>query len=92
MSEPGHLITGHRNPVTAAKFALLSWKVTIDEHSFDQVAELRGDSTPEQLADGFIVRGHDELQRLCELGDFCIADVGGVIKALLPHEMQELMR
>lgn len=66
-------VTGYRNPIKALAAGVKACGAKIDTASFDRLAELRGDSRPEEIADGFIIRGYDDLQRLCELGNVVIA-------------------
>jgi hypothetical protein len=61
------------NPARAAlAFIKATGASEIDAASFDRVAELCGDATPEQLANGFLIDNYGALQRLCDIGDFCI--------------------
>jgi hypothetical protein len=65
--------TGFRNPIKALATGVKALGARIDEDSFDRLAEKRGDSRPEEIADGFLIRGIEDIQRLCELGNVIIA-------------------
>lgn len=92
-SRQGSQWTGFINPAIAAKAFVEKTGAPMDPDSFDRVAEQCGDSTPEQLAKGFLIDNYGALQRLCELGNFVIfthrdtglvtarhADDGGCLK------------
>jgi hypothetical protein len=80
-------ITGFLNPVLAAEMWVARNGIPYDMDSFERVAKLRGDAASEVVADGFIVTGYDDLQRLCDIGDFCLANIGGRLTALVPDEL-----
>lgn len=70
-SEPGNF-TGFINPAVAAKAFVKAMGVPMDETSFDRVAEQCGNSAPDELAKGFLINTYEDVQRLCDLGQFCI--------------------
>jgi hypothetical protein len=84
-------ITGYRNPIRALAAGVKACGAKIDTASFDRLAEQRGDSRPEEIADGFIIRGYDDLQRLCELGNVVIATdpTSGLVVCHDPAEWQD---
>jgi hypothetical protein len=81
-------LTGFRNPVRALATAVEAMGSTIDRESFDKMAELRGDCAETALAKGFVVRGYEDLQRLCELGNVCIYQGGnGEVICCAPEDL-----
>ena len=72
-------MTGFKNPVLALRFALVKMGVTIDEASFKRMAEERGDSSPEQLRNGFVVEGLEGIERLCQIANVVAFARGGII-------------
>lgn len=81
-------LLGYRNPVTAAVHAIMAMEIRVNIPSFDRVASIVGDSDDQTLADGFVVKGYDDLQRLCEIGGFVIAMMNGELCAFTPAEWQ----
>lgn len=79
--------TGFRNPVLAAAAYVRGMDVPWDEASFERVASLRGNASPEQLKDGFAIKNIDDLQRVCVIGEFCIIQIDGQVTALVPEEL-----
>lgn len=82
-------VTGFRNPAKAAAAYIRAMDVPWDESSFDRLAGLRGDASPEDLQDGFIVKNIDDLQRVCQIGEFSIIQIDGQVTALLPEELPQ---
>lgn len=78
--------TGYRNAVNAALAWIKAAGVPVDEDTFAHMAELRGDCTEEALAEGFIVRGYAEVQRLCELANMVVLQHEGTIIAMTPED------
>lgn len=80
--------TGFVNPVSCALHAVeLMYDGSIDRESFQRLAVNRGSASPEVLREGFIVRGHEDLAELCEIGNFVIAFGGdGLVRAYEPDE------
>lgn len=74
---------GMRNPVLAAKAFCDAVGYPVDTASFDRVASIRGDRP---IEDGFIVRCFEDVQRLCEIGNFVILQQDGQVIAMLPEE------
>lgn len=82
------MLTGFTNPVRAALAWLRVTGVPLDEAAFENLAERRGDASPEQIADRFIIRGYDDLQRLCEMADMVIfqRSSDGVVTAVAAED------
>jgi hypothetical protein len=68
-------VKGYRNPALAASEALRGLGLPTDHASFDRVAEVCGNVE----ARGFVVGDVEAMQKLCELGNFTIRLVNGVL-------------
>lgn len=79
---------GYTNPVLCVLAYLKAVDVPADEASFAKVAALRGDASAEDIANGFVVVSYDDLQRLCEMAEIVIAQVGGVVHCFTPEEWE----
>lgn len=80
---------GYKNPVLAALAYMKAIDMDVDEPSFIRVAAGVKEATAEQLANGFVVISYDDVQRLCEIGDFIICAVEGIIFAFTPQEWMD---
>lgn len=81
-----NLLIGYTNPVRAACYAIKSLGVPVDEASFDRLAARRGDASPEQIANGFLIRGCDDIQRLCDMADMVIVSADGIVTAFAAED------
>lgn len=77
-------INGHTNPVEAAKLSMQAMGFEIDEASFDILAAKRGEATAEEIGNGFLISGFDDLKRLAEIGNIVIVFEDGIVTAYDP--------
>lgn len=88
LGQRGYSLNGFVNPVRCAAEAVRAmYDGAVDHESFERIAVNRGHTSPEILGVGFIVRGYEDLQKLCDLGNFVIVMGGdGVVRAFEPDE------
>lgn len=77
------VLSGFMNPVQAIYEAIRTLGGEPDRESFDRLTKLRENATP---ISGFILRGYEDVQRLCELADIVVVHKDGKVFAYEPAE------
>ncbi len=86
-------VRGHRNAVRCALafFEALNKArpyFDIDVESFERVALVVGDAKPEDLELGFFLQSLEDVQRLCDIGNFAVVMHEAKVTAMTPEEFK----
>jgi hypothetical protein len=80
------VVQGPKNPVRVVYKVLIQlFDGEVDKASFDRVAEIVGDT---ESQDGFLVQTMEDIERLCDIGNFGIALCNNRLFAFLVSEYQ----